>query len=99
MSETSDQIRGHKANLSNPNTSEASKEKSRKIIDAFQESNQDPPGSGVGDSKSEGVKYQQDTVGTNTGNVIGGHKANLKNRKTSRESKERSRNILDEMGA
>ncbi|KAH7305880.1 hypothetical protein B0I35DRAFT_483635 [Stachybotrys elegans] len=45
---TADVIRGHKANLSNPNTSEASKENSAKAIenlggDAVQEGNKAKP--------------------------------------------------------
>ncbi|KAI5844085.1 Conidiation protein 6-domain-containing protein [Tricharina praecox] len=34
-----------------------------------------------------------------TGNVIGGHKANLKNPNTSEEAKEHSRQVLDELGS
>lgn len=99
MSETSNQIRGHKANISNPRTSEESKESSRKMIEVLQDPEEDPSNHGIGDSKRDGANFEYDTGGQNSGNIIGGHKANLKNPRTSDEAKENSRKILGDMGA
>ncbi|GIZ45264.1 hypothetical protein CKM354_000843900 [Cercospora kikuchii] len=80
---------GHKANLSNPNTSEESKENSRKELerlggeDAFYgKQGDDAPGAGLGGNQQ----------------ILGGHKATLSNPNTSEEAKEHSRKILDEAG-
>ncbi|KAF7194048.1 Conidiation-specific protein 6 [Pseudocercospora fuligena] len=80
---------GHKANLSNPNTSEESKENSRKELeklggeDAFYDKKgEDAPAAGMGGQ----------------GNVLGGHKATLSNPNTSEEAKENSRKILEQHG-
>ena len=63
---------GHKANLSNPNTSDASKENSRKALEEL---------------GGENAFYGQDKQGDNApdanmggeGNILGGHKATLSN--------------------
>ncbi|KAK5167462.1 uncharacterized protein LTR77_007161 [Saxophila tyrrhenica] len=90
--ERSNMANGHKANLSNPNTSEASKQASRQALkelggeDAFYSEDKqgdDAPTAGMG----------------NEGNVIGGHKANLSNPNTSEEAKQHSKEVLKEHGA
>ncbi|KFA79991.1 hypothetical protein S40288_01852 [Stachybotrys chartarum IBT 40288] len=57
----SDSIRGHKANLSNPNTSQASKENSAKVIEelggsATQQTHRDNPVSKSAADKLEGTR-------------------------------------------
>ncbi|EIM92543.1 uncharacterized protein STEHIDRAFT_117550 [Stereum hirsutum FP-91666 SS1] len=83
---------GHKANLNNPNTSEEAKEHSRQVLDdldssgSYEEQQDSSPRSG-----GDGMK--------NEGNVIRGHKANLKNPNTSEEAKQHSQQILEERDA
>ncbi|KAM7207619.1 conidiation protein 6 [Naviculisporaceae sp. PSN 640] len=74
---------GHKANLKNPNTSQESKENSKKILE--NEFN----GGDVSGSKDNGDK--------NPGNVAGGLKATLKNPNVSDEAKESAKERLDNM--
>ncbi|KAI0342983.1 hypothetical protein BDW22DRAFT_1428436 [Trametopsis cervina] len=81
-------IGGHKANLSNPRNSEESKEHSRQVIDELES---DPSVQSQRDATYGGEK--------NEGNVIGGHKATLKNPNVSEEAKEHSRSILEDKGA
>lgn len=51
------------ANLNNPNTSDESKQHSRQVLDEFE---------------SSGELQRDEGAGKNEGNIIGGHKANLK---------------------
>ena len=74
---------GHKANISNPNTSQESKEHSEQVLE------QEFDG---GDVPKAGEKADK-----NTGNVVGGHKANLTNPNTSQEAKENSKKVLESM--
>jgi len=91
--QASNQIRGHKANLSNPNTSPESKDNSRQVIDELSR-DYDPANA----LEAGGPEAYHDSLGgKNPGNYIGGHKATLKNPNTSEEAKERSRKVLDEL--
>jgi len=74
---------GHKANINNPNTSEESKQNSRKILE--EEFN-------GGDVPKAGDNEQK-----NPGNVAGGLKATLKNPNVSDEAKESAKERLDNM--
>ncbi|KAL7273282.1 hypothetical protein RUND412_003874 [Rhizina undulata] len=76
-------IGGHKANLSNPHTSDEAKENSKKIL-------QENFGGGETGGK-HGTK--------NMGNVIGGYKATIHNPNVSDEAKERAEQRLEELGA
>ncbi|KZV64087.1 hypothetical protein PENSPDRAFT_757509 [Peniophora sp. CONT] len=77
---------GHKANLSNANTSEESKQHSRAQLDELESSGR------VGDaSREHGEK--------NHGNVLGGFKATINNPNTGEEAKEKARNVLRENDA
>ncbi|KAJ7604465.1 Conidiation protein 6-domain-containing protein [Roridomyces roridus] len=53
-------------------------------------------GDGISESKDHDHARQKYDDGKNENNVIGGHKANLKNPNTSEESKEHSREYLEE---
>ncbi|EMC92159.1 hypothetical protein BAUCODRAFT_38184 [Baudoinia panamericana UAMH 10762] len=77
---------GHKANLSNPNTSEESKKNSRQALeqlggeDAFYgKKGDDAPAAGMGDDNR----------------VLGGHKATLSNEGTSDAAKQHSKEVLE----
>ncbi|KAK4457206.1 Conidiation protein 6-domain-containing protein [Cladorrhinum samala] len=74
---------GHKANLNNPNTSEESKENSRKILE--------------NEFNGGDVPKASDNKDKNPGNVAGGLKATLKNPNVSEEAKESARERLDQM--
>ncbi|GAB7360964.1 hypothetical protein MBLNU230_g0947t1 [Neophaeotheca triangularis] len=81
----SNAAQGHKANLSNPNTSEESKQHSREELkklggeDAFYEKNDQPE------------------IPKNPNQVAGGLKAAINNPQTTQEGKEEAREKLDEM--
>jgi len=79
-------IGGHKATISNPNTSEEAKQHSREMLEQLE---------GKTTTTSSGVELE----GKNEGNVVGGYKAALKNPKVSEEAKERAENVLEELGA
>ncbi|KAI0185428.1 hypothetical protein EV127DRAFT_348311 [Xylaria flabelliformis] len=74
---------GHKANLSNPNTSEESKQRSREVLDN-EFNGGDVPGA-------------SDNQDKNPGNVAGGLKATLKNPNVSDEAKESAKERLNQM--
>ncbi|KAK5660060.1 hypothetical protein OQA88_13529 [Cercophora sp. LCS_1] len=74
---------GHKANLKNPNTSEESKENSRKVLENEFNGGDVPKAGDSGDK--------------NPGNVAGGLKATLKNPNVSDEAKESAKERLDQM--
>ncbi|KAJ9648939.1 hypothetical protein H2201_002020 [Coniosporium apollinis] len=78
----SKQAQGHKANLSNPNTSEASKENSRQALE-------DLGGEDAFFGKKEGKK--------NPGNVAGGLKATINNPQVSDEARQAAQEKLDKM--
>ncbi|KAM7187360.1 conidiation-specific protein 6 [Rhypophila sp. PSN 637] len=78
---------GHKANLKNPNTSEESKENSKKILE--NEFNVQLDG--------EDASKSNDDDGKNPNNVAGGLKATLKNPNVSDEAKESAKERLDNM--
>ncbi|KAK4219749.1 conidiation-specific protein 6 [Rhypophila decipiens] len=80
---------GHKANLKNPNTSEESKENSKKILENEFNVQVD------GDNASQ----SNDDEGKNPNNVAGGLKATLKNPNVSDEAKESAKERLDNMSA
>jgi len=80
--------RGHKANLSNPNTSEESKIHSQQVLE---ELGQDDT---TTTSESPGL-----IDGKDEGNVLRGHKAALANPRVSEEAKDHSREVLEEHGA
>ncbi|KAK3358860.1 conidiation protein 6 [Lasiosphaeria hispida] len=75
---------GHKANLSNPNTSKESKENSKSILD--NEFN-------GGDVPKAGESMD----GKNPNNVAGGLKATLKNPNVSDDAKQSAKERLDQM--
>ncbi|KAI6352497.1 hypothetical protein MCOR25_009410 [Pyricularia grisea] len=75
---------GHKANLKNPNTSEESKQHSKKVLEE-QFDGGDVPKAGESDE------------GKNPGNVAGGLKAAIKNPNVSEEAKESAKERLEEM--
>ncbi|KAA8911993.1 Conidiation protein 6-domain-containing protein [Sphaerosporella brunnea] len=85
---TGNVIGGHKANLSNPHTSEDSKEHSRKVLDQLGH-----------ETKTSAAEKGASTEGKNTGNVIGGYKATLKNPNVSQAAKEHAEEVLEDMGA
>ncbi|KAK3327077.1 conidiation protein 6 [Cercophora scortea] len=74
---------GHKANLNNPNTSDASKQHSRDVLDN-EFNGGDVPGA-------------NDNQNKNPGNVAGGLKATLKNPNVSDEAKENAKERLNQM--
>ncbi|KIL68933.1 hypothetical protein M378DRAFT_158083 [Amanita muscaria Koide BX008] len=76
---------GYKATLNNPNTSDEAKHSARDRLDEMQPELE---------NRQERIDADS-TAGKNPGNVIGGHKANLKNPQTSEEAKEHSRHVLD----
>ncbi|KAF7536851.1 hypothetical protein G7Z17_g12972 [Cylindrodendrum hubeiense] len=78
---------GHKANLSNPNTSEESKEHSKTLLEG--ELNSDAPSDG----------NVADYPGKHPGNVAGGLKAAIKNPNVSEEAKESAKERLEDMDA
>ncbi|GAO47919.1 hypothetical protein G7K_2115-t1 [Saitoella complicata NRRL Y-17804] len=80
---------GYKATLSNPNTSDEAKQHAQEVLDnGLQEQVDDQK---LADEEGTGAK--------NTGNVIGGYKATLKNPNVSEEAKEHAQDKLDEFGA
>ncbi|TRX93669.1 hypothetical protein FHL15_005345 [Xylaria flabelliformis] len=74
---------GHKANLSNPNTSEESKQHSREVLD--------------NEFNGGDVPSASDNQDKNPGNVAGGLKATLKNPNVSDEAKESAKERLNQM--
>ncbi|KAK4162688.1 hypothetical protein QBC43DRAFT_321352 [Cladorrhinum sp. PSN259] len=74
---------GHKANLNNPNTSEESKENSRKILE--------------NEFNGRDVPKASENMDKNPGNVAGGLKATLKNPNVSDGAKESARERLNQM--
>ncbi|EON67949.1 hypothetical protein W97_07446 [Coniosporium apollinis CBS 100218] len=78
----SNQAQGHKANLSNPNTSEASKENSRQALE---------------DLGGEDAFYGKKEEEKNPGNVAGGLKATINNPQVSDEARQAAQEKLDNM--
>ncbi|KAH7921790.1 conidiation-specific protein 6 [Leucogyrophana mollusca] len=94
---------GHKATLKNPNVSEEAKERSQQVLDEMGSKGELPEQRSGSDE------------GKNLGNVVGGHKvsiiyyqcavidfcfkATLKNPNVSEEAKDRSKQVLEDMGA
>ncbi|KAI0036322.1 Conidiation protein 6-domain-containing protein [Vararia minispora EC-137] len=72
--------RGHKANLSNPNTSEESKEHSEQVLSELED--------------RRGRPDQQGSEGRDSGNVLRGYKASISNPGVSEEAKEHARDVL-----
>ncbi|KAI1416357.1 putative conidiation-specific expression protein [Hypoxylon sp. FL1857] len=82
--------RGHKATISNPNTSQAAKEHSRKVLENEASEPVDASNNvrGVrGDAKSQGE--QKDS-----GNVARGLKASINNQNVRDEAREKAKEIL-----
>ncbi|KLO14482.1 hypothetical protein SCHPADRAFT_996597 [Schizopora paradoxa] len=80
--------RGHKANLSNPNTSEESKIHSLQVLEE------------MGEDVTASEPEEPATIdGKDEGNVLRGHKAAISNPRVSEEAKEHSREVLEEHGA
>lgn len=82
--------RGHKANLSNPNTSEESKLHSAQVLEEL--------GQGGDQETSTGDKSSGDQT-VDEGNMLRGHKAAISNPRVSEEAKEHSRQVLEDHGA
>ncbi|PUU78381.1 Conidiation protein 6-domain-containing protein [Tuber borchii] len=97
MDSTSDQkdlgnvIRGHKANLHNPNTSQEAKKHSKEVLEEL--------GIETSGFVSEISGPDVNIEGKNPGNVAGGYKATLHNPNVSEKAKERAQEKLEEMGA
>ncbi|TFK57354.1 conidiation-specific protein 6 [Heliocybe sulcata] len=79
--------RGHKAAINNPNVSEEAKDHSRQVLDELEQG-----------GKVENTSTGRSSGGGNEGNVARGHKANLSNPNTSEESKQRSEQVLEDLG-
>ncbi|KZT30335.1 hypothetical protein NEOLEDRAFT_1125844 [Neolentinus lepideus HHB14362 ss-1] len=79
--------RGHRAAINNPNVSEEAKGHSRQVLSEIEKSGE------VDDDST-----RSSTATGHEGNVARGHKANLSNPNTSEESKERSEQVLEELG-
>ncbi|BFZ60088.1 hypothetical protein YB2330_001110 [Saitoella coloradoensis] len=78
---------GYKATLSNPNTSDEAKQHAQEVLDnGLQDQVDDQK---LADEEGTGAK--------NTGNVIGGYKATLKNPNVSEEAKEHAKEKIDEL--
>jgi len=83
-------IGGYKATLHNANSSEEAKDHARKVLSEL----------GADEESDSGKTYHEaDTEGKNTGNVIGGYKATLKNPNVSDEAKENAKEQLEKLGA
>ncbi|KAF8543752.1 conidiation protein 6 [Trichophaea hybrida] len=87
-------IGGHKAALKNPNVSEEAKEHSRQVLDQIGDQTDSSARATAGSDPSN-----VSTEGKNTGNVVGGYKATLKNPNVSDEAKDHAEKVLEEMGA
>ncbi|KAK4448230.1 conidiation protein 6 [Podospora aff. communis PSN243] len=74
---------GHKANINNPNTSDESKENSKKVLENEFNGGDVPKANESGDK--------------NPGNIAGGLKAALKNPNVSDEAKESAKERLEQM--
>ncbi|KAL9120615.1 MAG: hypothetical protein Q9187_002831 [Circinaria calcarea] len=83
--EKSSAARGHKANLSNPNTSEESKAHSREVLESL-----------GGEDAYYGKAEQNADKDPNR--VAGGLKATISNPGISEEAKENAKERLEEMG-
>ncbi|KZS88077.1 hypothetical protein SISNIDRAFT_470404 [Sistotremastrum niveocremeum HHB9708] len=107
-------LRGHKATLTNPNTSTEAKEHSAQILTQADEPYDHSFDSGAGmrgrtsmDSNDSEDMHDRVVVGEdgmmvdgkNINNVVRGHKAALNNPNVSEEAKDRSRAVLEELGA
>jgi len=86
--------RGHKANLSNPNTSEESKIHSQQVLEELGQDTETTAAATTSKTESQGL-----IDGKDEGNVLRGHKATLANPRVSEEAKEHSREVLEEHGA
>jgi len=83
-------IGGYKATLHNANSSEEAKDHARKVLSEL----------GADEESDSGKTYHEaNTEGKNTGNVIGGYKATLKNPNVSDEAKENAEKQLEKLGA
>ncbi|KAH7105156.1 Conidiation protein 6-domain-containing protein [Auriculariales sp. MPI-PUGE-AT-0066] len=98
-------IRGHKANLKNPNTSDESKEHSRQVIDEMESGEADDSGdydprekSAQSTGRTRGGETEIDDSGKETNRVLGGYRATLHNKSTSAEAKEHAREVLEDNG-
>ncbi|OTA59746.1 putative conidiation-specific expression protein [Hypoxylon sp. EC38] len=79
--------RGHKATISNPNTSKAAKEHSRKVLENAAEEPTDTSNSVRGATKSQDEEKDP-------GNVARGLKASISNQGVSDEAKEKAKEKL-----
>ncbi|KAF8153077.1 Conidiation protein 6-domain-containing protein [Crassisporium funariophilum] len=89
---TNRQAGGLKATISNPRTSQEAKDSAKERLEDLS-ANQDNSDE-YDDSGRDGV-----TAGKNTGNVIGGYKATLKNPRVSDEAKQNAEEVLKEHDA
>eukprot|EP01119_Soliformovum_irregulare_P026031 TRINITY_DN97_c0_g1_i1.p1 TRINITY_DN97_c0_g1~~TRINITY_DN97_c0_g1_i1.p1 ORF type:complete len:514 (-),score=204.17 TRINITY_DN97_c0_g1_i1:56-1597(-) len=87
---TGNVIGGYKATLHNDNSSEEAKDHARKVLAELGADEE---------SDSRKTYHEADTEGKNTGNVIGGYKATLKNPNVSDEAKENAKEQLEKLGA
>ncbi|OTA91905.1 hypothetical protein M434DRAFT_335804 [Hypoxylon sp. CO27-5] len=82
--------RGHKATISNPNTSEAAKEHSRKVLENATNEPIDASNNVRGATKPQDEEKDQ-------GNVARGLKASLSNQGVSDEAKEKAKEKLESL--
>ncbi|KAK4097179.1 hypothetical protein N658DRAFT_434563 [Parathielavia hyrcaniae] len=81
-------LRGHKATISNPNTSQQAKDKSRKVLESYDEPYDES-------TASHGATETQEK---DPGNVARGLKASISNPGVSDEAKEAARDKLKKLG-
>jgi hypothetical protein len=81
-------LRGHKANISNPQTSKETKQQSRKVLESYDEP-YDPA------QASHGTKPEQEK---DAGTVARGLKASINNPGVSEEAKQGAREKLGRLG-
>ncbi|KAL8906848.1 MAG: hypothetical protein Q9207_001775 [Kuettlingeria erythrocarpa] len=82
----SNQAKGHKANLSNPNTSDASKERSKEVLESL-----------GGDSAFYSKSNEDPNVSKDPSRVAGGLKAATQNPTFPQSGKDQAQEKLDNM--
>lgn len=87
MADPGNIIRGHKANLANPHTSEESKERSRQVLEELEGGE-----GGMGEPT-----FQRSPMEKDPENVARGLKAAVSNPRVSQEAKERDKQRLQEL--
>ncbi|KAF9525273.1 Conidiation protein 6-domain-containing protein, partial [Crepidotus variabilis] len=86
------QAGGYKATINNPQRSEETKQAAREKLDDLESKM-------VNDDGKLSMSHDGLTAGKNTGNVLGGYKATLKNPRVSEEAKQNAKQVLVEHDA